>query len=248
MNIYPPNFLQRQAAQTAPTRRFFYANAQWNNAPLSLDVGCGPGIVTSELVLQAKHAAVIGLDCDPSLLATAATHLVAPSLHLLLADASALPLRSSCFSFILSHFTLMWVKRRRQALAEILRVLHSGGLFAAIEPDYTGRIEVPPPAGTQRSRTLPIIECLIRLGADPYVGSNLAWELDETGFRDVRFGTLAWIFNPSIAEEEIRAEDRLLRSHGIIWSPPRYTYTPIFWVLAGKGGQKREGKEGVKPL
>lgn len=235
VNSYTPSFLNEQAQHTAPTRRFLYSQVRWDEAPISLDLGCGACTITPELTTLAPHATALGIDRDPSLLASGVQHCTRhPSIHLLLADITALPLRSSCLTFALSHFTLMWVRKRARALAEIYRALRPKGALASIEPDYSGRIEYPPPSRTRRPSTLPIIRFLERSGADPYLGGRLPYELAQAGFQNIRFGVLAWNYNPAISDREIRTEAKLLQASNIQWTPPSYTFTPIFWALAYK--------------
>ncbi len=231
MELYTTHFLCNQAHRTAPTRQFFYTQTNWKTAPISLDLGCGTGVITSELTFS--HAQAIGLDINPDLLTQAVMdNRPNNSVHLVLADATSLPFRSSIVSFVLSHFTLMWIHNRETALAELKRILRPGSLLAAIEPDYTGRIEIPKNA--EYTSHSPIIDYLIFRGADPFIGGKLPFELQNFDFTEVQFGTLSWEYHPEAAQTEIQDEATLLQAKGIHWKQPVFTYTPIFWVIAFK--------------
>jgi len=231
---YTSTFLKEQAQRTTPTRQFFYQHIKWSEAPICIDIGCGTGAITPELSSEDPAVTAIGLDIDPILLSKAVRmHSQHSALHFLLADATYLPLRQSVVSFCLSHFTMMWIIDRIQALKEIRYVLRPKGVFASIEPDYTERIEIsegqtePLP-----DATYPIIEALQKLGADPYTGSQLPSELEKLGFHNIRSGILSWQFDADVMKAEITDEADLLEELGIHWVAPKFIYTPIWWIIA----------------
>lgn len=233
MQPYSPDFLCNQAQHTGPTRQYFYTQGNWKDAPVSLDLGCGTGVITPELAEAAPNAQVIGIDINPILLTQAVINNEAnPSIHLIVADVNKIPSRPSIFSFVLSHFTMMWIPTWKEALAEIHRTIRFAGVFAAIEPDYAGRIEVP--HQPQESSRYPIIHYLIRKKADPFIGCRLPIELPLTGFENIHLGILAWQYNAKVNALEIQEEAALLQESGIQWVLPKITYTPIFWVMATK--------------
>ncbi|MHA2315941.1 MAG: class I SAM-dependent methyltransferase [Candidatus Hermodarchaeia archaeon] len=234
MQPYTSTFLKAQAQRTAPTRQFFYQHIKWKKAPICIDIGCGTGTITPEFTNEASGVTAIGLDIDPILLSKAVrTHSKKDSLHYLLADATSLPLRQAIANFCLSHFTMMWISDRIQALKEIRQVLRPKGVFAAIEPDYSERIEIlegrtePLP-----DATYPIIKALQNLGADPYTGSHLPSELEKLRFQDIRSGVLSWQFDADTMKAEIIDEAALLEEQGFQWIVPKFIYTPIWWILA----------------
>jgi SAM-dependent methyltransferase len=231
---YTTSFLKAQAQRTAPTRQFFYQHIKWKQAPICIDIGCGSGVITPEFTNEASGVTAIGLDIDPILLSKAVrTHSQKSSLHYLLANANSLPLRESIASFCLTHFTMMWILDRIQVLKEIRQILRPKGVFAAIEPDYAGRIEIlegrtdPLP-----DSTYPIIKALQNLGADPYTGSHLPSELEKLGFQDIRSGVLSRQFDDDTMKAEITDEAALLEEQGFQWIVPKFIYTPIWWILA----------------
>lgn len=236
MQPYTPQYLVGQARRTESTRQFLFGQVDWKVGPVAIDLGCGPGTVTEELCNTIRHTVALGIDVDEDLLEAAiSSHARQAHLHFVLADASMLPLRSSCATLVFSHFTLMWIQKRSEALRDVFRILQPQGVLAAIEPDYGGRIEARPtdeaPTG---SHSLPIVKWLLNSGANPYMGSQLPKELQSIGLKSVRFGVLAWEHNVHMAQAEGRGETALLDAHGSHWSPPSFSYTPIFWILAKK--------------
>lgn len=233
---YTLKYLLEQARRTETTRQFLFGQVDWQAGAVALDLGCGPGTIAEELCNDMPHVAAIGLDIDRALLeAGIGSHQHQARLHFLLADATLLPLRSSCVTFVLSHFVLMWIRHREEALSEVRRVLQHRGVMAAIEPDYGGRIEVHATSdATTTSSSPPIVKWLMDAGANPYAGSQLPAELRRFGFKSIRFGVLAWEHDPETARAETQGEAALLEAHGIRWSPPDFSFTPVFWLLAEK--------------
>jgi ubiquinone/menaquinone biosynthesis C-methylase UbiE len=92
--------------------------------------------------------------------------------------AATLPFRSGNFDLVYSQLVLLWTSPLEQVLAEIYRVLMSGGTLAAIEPDFAGFIEHPP---AMDSRNL-WIAALTRAGAEPRIGRMLPEKLESLGF------------------------------------------------------------------
>ena len=236
MQPYTPQFLSDQAQRTKPTRQYLYRQTIWPFAPLCIDIGCGAGAISPEMAKEIVHSTVIGFDIDSNLLAKV---LDAPNpnhaIHYVLADAMALPFRKAIADFALSHFTMMWIPDRIQALIEIQNTLHSNGSLACIEPDYTGRIELHKHnLHIQPKPPFPIVTALTRLGADPYAGSQLPSDLTSIGFHNIQFGVLSWTYNIGSIKSEIESEVKLLQAKGIEWTEPVFIYTPIFWIHATK--------------
>ena len=61
--FYSPPFLRTQAAMTAHTRQFFYQRTGFAQVPWALDLGCGIGLITREMV-DHTLGHVIGLDLN----------------------------------------------------------------------------------------------------------------------------------------------------------------------------------------
>lgn len=91
-----------------------------------LDLCCGTGLIAG--AAAARGAAVSGLDFSPAMLSVArATH---PALRFAEGDAEAIPFPDGAFDAVVSNFGVHHVPRPERALAEVRRVLHSGGRVA----------------------------------------------------------------------------------------------------------------------
>ena len=99
-----------------------------------LDLGCGPGTLTFQLVEAAGGSGlVVGVDLAPGMLALARAGAVAPPL-LAQMDLERLALGDGAFDAVASGHSLHFCADLPAALAEARRVLRQGGRFAASVP------------------------------------------------------------------------------------------------------------------
>ena len=96
-----------------------------------LDVGCGLGMYVRQF--RAFSGEVYGVDLDPEKIVRASGDGGLP--NLLVASAEALPFPAEHFDIVLSHEVIEHVYDDRQALAEALRVLKTGGRLLVFAPN-----------------------------------------------------------------------------------------------------------------
>lgn len=210
---------EQQARWTQDLRRFLYDRAGLNRARRVLDVGCGTGVLLSELEERCE-AAVFGLDIarDHLIMAIRNTQ----STFFIQGDAHVLPYATQSFDLAYCHFLLLWVKDSLQVVREMARVVRPGGAVLALaEPDYGGRIDYPPDLSElgQAQRSSLQIQ-----GADPLMGRKLSGIFHQAGLTSVETGVLGgqWVSPPPSAEWD--AEWRVLeydlqQTSGRIHSP-----------------------------
>ncbi len=102
----------------------------------ALDVGCGPGSLTSELVARLGRSAVAAV--DPSEPFVAACRARVPAADVRLAPAEALPFPDRTFQAALSQLVLTFVRAPERMTAELSRVVRPGGVVAACTFDAEG--------------------------------------------------------------------------------------------------------------
>ena len=101
-----------------------------------LDVGCGPGALTAELVARAGEGNVIAVDPSPSFVEAARTR--HPGVTVELAPAEALPFASGSFDATLAQLVVQFMSDPVIGLGEMRRVTRPGGVVAACVWDLAG--------------------------------------------------------------------------------------------------------------
>jgi ubiquinone/menaquinone biosynthesis C-methylase UbiE len=92
---------------------------------LTIDIGCGEGRLTRHL--KSLGHTVIGIDASPSLVAAARAS--DPSMAILQADATALPLADNCADLAIAFMSLHDIDAIGEAVGEVARVVKPGGCF-----------------------------------------------------------------------------------------------------------------------
>ena len=101
-----------------------------------LDVGCGPGALTAELVARVGPDAVAAV--DPSEPFVAAVRVRHPGVDVRQAPAEALPFADASFDAALAQLVVHFMTDPAAGLAEMARVTRGGGIVAACVWDHAG--------------------------------------------------------------------------------------------------------------
>ena len=104
-----------------------------------LDVGCGPGALTAELVTRLGPAAVTAV--DPSAPFVAAARARNPGANVLQAPAEQLPFPDGAFDAAVAQLVVHLMADPAAGLGEMARVTRHGGAVAACVWDYAGRTD-----------------------------------------------------------------------------------------------------------
>ena len=112
-------------------RRFLVSRVEAGPGDEVLDVATGTGAVARELLRQ-KGCAVVGVDQSPEMLAVAREHLPA-TVKLVEASAEHLPFEEASFDALTVTYLLRYVDDPGATLAELARVVRSGGTVASLE-------------------------------------------------------------------------------------------------------------------
>lgn len=99
-----------------------------------LDVGCGPGALTAELVARLGVAQVRAVDPSPSFVAACADRM--PGLWVREGRAEQLPVPDASVNAVFAQLVLPFVSDPDRAAAEFRRVVRPGGAVAACIWDY----------------------------------------------------------------------------------------------------------------
>jgi SAM-dependent methyltransferase len=151
-----------------------------------LDVGCGPGALTAELVARLGAGAVAAV--DPSAPFVAAVRERHPGVEVELAAAEALPFGDGGFDAALAQLVVHFMEDPVAGLREMARVTRPGGVVAACVWDHAG----------ERTPLAAFWEAVRELDPDAHDESGLAGAregqlaelLRRAGCRDVRDSAL----------------------------------------------------------
>lgn len=156
----------------------------------ALDVGCGPGAVTRELVARggAEHVSAV----DPSEPFVDACRARNPGVYVAVAPAEALPFEDDSFDAVLSQLVVNFMRDAHAGVREKVRVARPGAVVAACVWDYAGEMtllrafwdaarEVDPQRGAAADEGVVMRWC---------AEGELAQLWREAGLEDVRFGAL----------------------------------------------------------
>jgi ubiquinone/menaquinone biosynthesis C-methylase UbiE len=126
-------FMGRYSRHLAPQMAEFAGIAAGQRA---LDVGCGPGALTSELVARLGAANVFAV--DPSAPFVEAARQRHPGATVLQASAEVLPFDDHAFDAALAQLVVHFLAHPVQGITEIARVTRRDGVVAACVWDYGG--------------------------------------------------------------------------------------------------------------
>jgi SAM-dependent methyltransferase len=101
-----------------------------------LDVGCGPGALTGELVNRLGPASVAAVDPSDSFVAAARTRY--PGVNVLRASAERLPFPDHAYDAALAQLVVHFMSDPVAGLGEMARVTRQGGVIAACVWDHAG--------------------------------------------------------------------------------------------------------------
>jgi len=121
------------------SRRVAEAFVRWLDVPAGgrwVDVGCGTGALTEEILALADPRQVVGVDPSEGFLASARARISDSRVEFHSADAQSLPLPDRHFDAVVSGLALNFVPDPRRAVAEFVRVAAPGGATAAYVWDY----------------------------------------------------------------------------------------------------------------
>jgi SAM-dependent methyltransferase len=132
-------FMGRYSVQLAPQMADLAGVAQGQRV---LDVGCGPGALTAELVRRVGASSVSAVDPSEDFVAAAtARH---PGVNVKRAAAEALPFADAAFDAAMAQLVVQFMKDPVAGLGEMARVTRHGGVVAACVWDHAGRSPLAP--------------------------------------------------------------------------------------------------------
>jgi SAM-dependent methyltransferase len=104
----------------------------------ALDVGCGPGALTAELVARLGAAGVAAVDPSPPFVDGCRARL--PGVDVSVASAERLPFAADAFDLALAQLVVNFMSDPEAGVAEMVRVTRPGGVVGAAVWDYAGEM------------------------------------------------------------------------------------------------------------
>jgi 2-polyprenyl-3-methyl-5-hydroxy-6-metoxy-1,4-benzoquinol methylase len=161
-----------------------------------LDIGCGPGTITTDLAQRVAPGSVVGIDNDPAPLGEARTEAQRHGVHnvsFAVADVHNLDFPNGTFDVVHAHQVLQHLAEPVAALREMRRVCTPGGIVAARDADYAATTWYPPQAGLDH--WLDLYRRVARSNrAEPDAGRRLLSWATAAGFSEITSSAAVWCY------------------------------------------------------
>jgi SAM-dependent methyltransferase len=135
-NVSADAYLRFMGRYSEPLAAQFADLAEARGGQRLLDVGCGPGALTAELVNRAGPDAVSAVEPSASFVAAARERL--PGVDIRQTTAERLPFADAAFDAALAQLVVHFMADPVAGLQEMGRVTRSGGVVAACVWDHAG--------------------------------------------------------------------------------------------------------------
>jgi ubiquinone/menaquinone biosynthesis C-methylase UbiE len=183
-----------------------------------LDLGCGPGTITTDLALLVPEGSATGIDFSPSVIEQAqasATEKGISNVHFQVGNVQALEFADDTFDVAYCHQVLQHVADPIGMLREMWRIVKPGGIVVARESDFKIMTWYPDvPALREYMEFYPRL--VVRNGGDSEAGRKLHVWAQNAGIEKskVECSSSNWLFTK---EEDVKwwsgmFADRILKS------------------------------------
>ena len=127
------------------SRRIAHRFLDWLAVPSAgswVDIGCGTGVLSSAILGQCNPGKVVGIDPSETFLAAVRSQLRDARFDCRQGSGEAIAFDDHEFSAAVSGLVLNFVADPRQMVAEMKRVVRSGGHVASYVWDYAGHMQI----------------------------------------------------------------------------------------------------------
>jgi ubiquinone/menaquinone biosynthesis C-methylase UbiE len=161
-----------------------------------LDVGCGPGTITTDLARRVAPGNVVGIDKHPAPLGEAraeAQRLGVRNVSFAVADVANLEFPDDTFDVVHAHQVLQHLSEPVAALREMRRVCAPGGVVAARDVDCATMVWYPPDA--RLDHWLNLFQRVTRSNqGEPDAGRRLLSWARAAGFSKITCSATTWCY------------------------------------------------------
>ena len=153
-----------------------------------LDLGCGPGTITVGLAAAVSPGEVHGIDMEETQIALAQSASQAgnhTNATFQVGNALSLPFEDDYFDVVHAHAVAMHIPDTPALMAEAMRVLKTGGIFATRDLIAESSFIEPGTDGLREAWTV-FTNLMQGNGAHPELGKEIKGVLIDCGFTDIR--------------------------------------------------------------
>jgi 2-polyprenyl-3-methyl-5-hydroxy-6-metoxy-1,4-benzoquinol methylase len=166
------------------------------NGQRILDVGCGPGTLTTDLARQVAPGEVVGIDVAESVVTEAVAHAAdvgVGNARFVSGDFRAAGFEPDSFDVVHAHQVLQHLSDPVGALASMAALTRPGGIVAARDADYGAFTWAPASAGLDRWLDI-YLAVTGHNGADATAGRRLLTWAHAAGLADAVYSTSTWTY------------------------------------------------------
>jgi len=185
-----PTVVARHARRTAETAAAFFLPFLKPGMRL-LDVGCGPGSITSGFAQRVAPGETIGIDPSAEVIATAKALVRATTARNLSFEVGSIyepRFAAGTFDAVFTHQVLQHLRHPVDALRQLRALLVPGGVLGVRVVDWGSAIFYPESDGMRRCLAVQF-DLARRNGGEPNAGRHLRRWLGEAGFGEMRITT-----------------------------------------------------------
>ena len=185
-----------------------------------LDVGCGPGSITSDLAEMLAPGAVVGMDNDPQRIQSATAHAferAVSNVSFEVGDAAALSFLDGTFDAAFANTLLQHVPDPGAVIAEVFRVLKPGGVFG-VRDGAGGNSLICTNVSPDLTRAGELVHRWQETsGTDRNIGSRLYSLLEQAGFVQLQISASYDNYStPEAVKRFAGVVTRILRSDALV--------------------------------
>jgi len=161
-----------------------------------LDVGCGPGTLTSDLAARIAPGRALGVDVSPDVVAQARAHAREQgvgNVSFLVGDFQTAELPARSFDIVHAHQVLHHLADPVGALEAMAELARPGGVVAAREADYSAMAWAPTDERLDRWRAV-VVEVTRRNGGEANAGRYLLGWAQQAHLEVISYTTSTWTF------------------------------------------------------
>jgi ubiquinone/menaquinone biosynthesis C-methylase UbiE len=162
-----------------------------------LDVGCGPGTITTELAALTAPGRTVGIDLSADVIETARRWQAERGLSSVdfePGNVYELAFADSSFDVVYAHQVLQHLSDPVAALVEMRRVLRDGGVLAVRDSDYDAFVWAPDDPRLDRWMEI-YQQITTRNNATANAGRYLPAWVRAAGYRDLEVSSSTWTFH-----------------------------------------------------